>query len=135
VWRLGRLSRSLKDLISMVTLLDSKSIGLKSLHESIDTNSSSGKLIFHTFSALAEFEHNLIRERTQVGLKAARARGRLGGRPKALDTWLFTNLTEVREITWEWMIDYNEERDHGSLGMTPAEALKQANVSTFELST
>ena len=85
VWRLDRLSRSLKDLIEMVTLLESKEIGLRSLQEAIDTSSSSGKLIFHIFGALAEFERNLIRERTQAGLQAARARGRKGGRPKALD--------------------------------------------------
>lgn len=85
VWRLDRLSRSLKDLIDVVALLDSKGIGLKSLHESIDTSSSSGKLIFHIFGALAEFERNLIRERTHAGLKAARARGKMGGRPKKLN--------------------------------------------------
>ena len=85
VWRLDRLSRSLKDLIEIVALLDSKSIGLKSLHESIDTSTSSGKLIFHIFGALAEFERNLIRERTHAGLQAARARGRKGGRPKKLN--------------------------------------------------
>jgi len=85
VWRLDRLSRSLKDLIEMVTLLESKGIGLKSLQEAIDTASSSGKLIFHIFGALAEFERNLIRERTLAGLQAARARGRKGGRPKSLD--------------------------------------------------
>ena len=79
VWRLDRLSRSLKDLIEMVTLLEAKGIGLKSLQEAIDTSSSSGKLIFHIFGALAEFERNLIRERTQAGLNAARARGRKGG--------------------------------------------------------
>ncbi|KTD40125.1 recombinase family protein [Legionella parisiensis] len=84
VWRLDRLSRSLKDLIEMVALLDSKRIGLRSLQESIDTSSSSGKLIFHIFGALAEFERNLIRERTHAGLQAARARGRKGGRPKKL---------------------------------------------------
>jgi len=85
VWRLDRLSRSLKDLIEMVTLLESKGIGLKSLQEAIDTSSSSGKLILHIFGALAEFERNLIRERTQAGLQAARARGRKGGRPKSLN--------------------------------------------------
>lgn len=85
VWRLDRLSRSLKDLIEMVTLLESKGIGLKSLQEAIDTSSNSGKLIFHIFGALAEFERNLIRERTQAGLQAARARGRKGGRPKSLN--------------------------------------------------
>ncbi len=86
VWRLDRLSRSLKDLIEMVNLLESKSIGLKSIQEVIDTSSNSGKLIFHIFGALSEFERNLIRERTQAGLQAARARGRKGGRPKTLDT-------------------------------------------------
>ena len=86
VWRLDRLGRSLKDLIETVARLESLSIGLKSLHESIDTSSSTGKLIFHLFGALAEFERNLIRERTQAGLQAARARGRKGGRPKALDS-------------------------------------------------
>ena len=69
----------------MVSQLEARGIGLKSLHESIDTTSSSGKLIFHVFDALAEFERNLIRERTQAGLAAARARGRRGGRPKSLD--------------------------------------------------
>jgi len=68
----------------MVALLEVQGIGLKSLQESIDTSSSSGKLIFHIFGALAEFERNLIRERTQAGLQAARARGRKGGRPKSL---------------------------------------------------
>jgi DNA invertase Pin-like site-specific DNA recombinase len=85
VWRLDRLSRSLQDLIEMVNQLEERGIGLKSLHESLDTSSSSGKLIFHIFGALAEFERNLIRERTQAGLRAARKRGRTGGRPKALD--------------------------------------------------
>ena len=85
VWRLDRLSRSLKDLIEMVATLETKGIGLKSLQESIDTTVSSGKLVFHIFAALAEFERNLIRERTQAGLLAARARGRKGGRPKALN--------------------------------------------------
>jgi len=84
VWLLDRLSRSLKDLIQKVSDIESKDIGLKSIHESIDTTSSSGKLIFHIFGALAEFERNLIRERTHAGLKAARARGKMGGRPKKL---------------------------------------------------
>jgi DNA invertase Pin-like site-specific DNA recombinase len=85
VWRLDRLGRSLKDLIELVSTLDRQGVGLQSLQESIDTTSSSGKLIFHMFGALAEFERNLIRERTHAGLTAARARGRKGGRPKALD--------------------------------------------------
>jgi len=86
VWRLDRLGRSLKDLIALAEKLESRGIALKSLQENIDTGSSGGKLVFHLFGALAEFERNLIRERTQAGLSAARARGRTGGRPKALDT-------------------------------------------------
>ena len=85
VWRLDRLGRSLKHLIEIVTQLEERGIGLQSLQESIDTTTSGGRLVFHIFGALAEFERNLIRERTQAGLQAARARGRKGGRPKALD--------------------------------------------------
>ena len=85
VWRLDRLGRSLHDLIILARALDEAGIGLMSLQERIDTSSSGGKLIFHMFGALAEFERNLIRERTQAGLSAARARGRKGGRPKTLD--------------------------------------------------
>lgn len=69
----------------MVTRLESRGVGLKSLQEAIDTTSSSGRLIFHLFGALAEFERNLIRERTLAGLQAKRARGRKGGRPKAFN--------------------------------------------------
>jgi DNA invertase Pin-like site-specific DNA recombinase len=84
VWRLDRLGRSLPHLIATMTDLEERGIGFKSLTENIDTTTSGGKLIFHIFGALAEFERNLIRERTAAGLIAARARGRKGGRPKAL---------------------------------------------------
>ncbi len=84
VWRLDRLGRSLRDLIGWMTYLDEEKVGLLSLHEAIDTTTTSGKLTFHLFGALAEFERNLIRERTQAGLTAARARGKKGGRPAAL---------------------------------------------------
>lgn len=85
VWRLDRLGRSLQHLIETVNKLESRSIGFKSLTEQIDTTTPGGKLIFHIFGALAEFERNLIRERTSAGLKAAKARGRLGGRPRAVN--------------------------------------------------
>lgn len=85
IWRLDRLGRSLKNLIELVERLEATKVGLRSLQENIDTTSSGGKLVFHLFGALAEFERNLIRERTQAGLVAARARGRMGGRPKRLD--------------------------------------------------
>lgn len=85
VWRLDRLGRSLHDLIVLARKLDDAGIGLMSVQEKIDTGSSGGRLIFHMFGALAEFERNLVRERTQAGLTAARARGRKGGRPKLLE--------------------------------------------------
>ena len=84
VWRLDRLGRSLEHLIDVVAALAERGVGFKSLTEQIDTTTPGGKLIFHVFGALAEFERDLIRERTQAGLAAARARGRLGGRPKKL---------------------------------------------------
>ena len=84
VWRLDRLGRSLPHLITTMTNLEERGIGFKSLTENIDTTTSGGKLIFHIFGALAEFERNLIREPTQAGLVAARARGRIGGRPHGL---------------------------------------------------
>jgi DNA invertase Pin-like site-specific DNA recombinase len=84
VWKLDRLGRSVSHLIDTVKSLNEKKIGFKSLQESIDTTTSGGKLVFHIFSALAEFERDLIRERTKAGLKAARARGKLGGRPPML---------------------------------------------------
>ncbi len=84
VWRLDRLGRSLRHLIETVADLAARGIGFKSLTEQIDTTTSGGKLVFHVFGALAEFERDLGAERTHAGLRAARARGRLGGRPKAL---------------------------------------------------
>ena len=84
VWRLDRLGRSLKDLVSRIEELQQGDIGFRSLQEALDTTTAAGKLQFHVFSALAEFERELIRERTLAGLRAARARGRKGGRPKAM---------------------------------------------------
>ena len=86
IWRLDRLGRSLKHLIQLVEQLDQRKVGLKSLQENIDTTTSGGRLVFNLFGALAEFERTLIRERTQAGVYAARARGRQGGRPKLLET-------------------------------------------------
>lgn len=80
VWRLDRLGRSLKNLVEIVHALEARGIGFQSLMENVDTTSAGGRLIFHIFGALAEFERNLIRERTVAGLAAARARGRRGGR-------------------------------------------------------
>lgn len=84
VWRLDRLGRNLADLVRLIGDLEQRKINFASLTEKIQTNSPAGRLVFHVFSALAEFERNLIRERTVAGLKAARARGRKGGRPAKL---------------------------------------------------
>ena len=84
VWRLDRLGRSLKHLIEVIEGLERQGIGFISLQEGFDTTTSGGRLIFQIFGALAEFERNLIRERTMAGLKSARARGRMGGRKRKL---------------------------------------------------
>jgi len=84
VWRLDRLGRGLRHLIDTITELESRGIGFRSLQESIDTTTPGGRLVFHVFGALAEFERELIRERTRAGLAAARARGRNGGRPAVM---------------------------------------------------
>jgi DNA invertase Pin-like site-specific DNA recombinase len=85
VWRLDRLGRSLKHLIEIIEDCAQKGIGFRSLTEGIDTTTNGGRLVFHIFGALAEFERHLIRERTRAGLDAAKARGRHGGRPKAMN--------------------------------------------------
>lgn len=84
VWKLDRLGRSLKDLVNIVNEIQEKGAGLQSLNDHIDTTTPHGKLTFHLFAALAEFERDIIRERTVAGLAAARARGRKGGRPAGL---------------------------------------------------
>ena len=86
VWKLDRLGRSLKDLITTINALHARGIGFISLQENIDTTTSGGKLVFYIFGALAEFERDIIRDRTNAGLQAARARGRQGGRPPKLNT-------------------------------------------------
>jgi DNA invertase Pin-like site-specific DNA recombinase len=80
IWRLDRLARSLKQLIETVEALQAQGVELRSLTEQIDTTSAGGRLVFHLFGAMAEFERSLIQERTRAGLSAARARGRVGGR-------------------------------------------------------
>lgn len=84
VWKLDRLGRSLKHLVELVNFFIEQGVGLRSLHDHIDTTTSQGRLIFNIFASLAEFERDLIQERTRAGLNAARARGRFGGKPKGL---------------------------------------------------
>ncbi|MHB9118333.1 MAG: recombinase family protein [Burkholderiales bacterium] len=95
VWRLDRLGRNLADLVRIINELEGRGVGFASLTEQINTTSPSGKLVFHLFASLAEFERNLIRERTVAGLKSARARGRVGGRKKKLSS---TEMDMVRAL-------------------------------------
>lgn len=85
IWKLDRLGRSLQHLIQIANFLLEKGVGLRSLNDPIDTTTSQGRLVFNVFASLAEFERDLISERTKAGLRAARARGRVGGRPKGLN--------------------------------------------------
>lgn len=95
VWRLDRLGRSLPDLVSIIGELEAEGVGFQSITEKIETGSAAGKLVFHVFAALAEFERNLIRERTKAGLEAARARGRRGGRKPSLTE---KAVKEIRQL-------------------------------------
>ena len=95
LWRLDRLGRSLMHLIEVVNSLHERKVGFKSLVDTIDTTTPTGKFFFHITGAFAELERNLIRERTRAGLKAARARGRSGGRPKAIDPKTFQMALEI----------------------------------------
>ena len=117
VWKLDRLARSLKDLVEIIHDLNQRGVGFRSLTESIDTTSPGGRLVFHIFGALAEFEHSLIKERTIAGLAAARARGRKGGRKPALSP------TDVRKAA-AMLSDPN---------ITKAEVAKHFSVSRVTL--
>lgn len=102
VWRLDRLGRSLKQLIALIEEFESLGVGFRSVTESIDTTSPGGRLFFHIVGALAEFERNIIVERTKAGLSAARSRGRLGGRPKKLSKQqqkLVSQLYEAKQLS------------------------------------
>lgn len=97
VWRLDRLGRSIRDLLQIVDRLDKSGINFISLKERFDTSTAAGRLIFHFFAALTQFEKELIRERTMAGLSSARARGRLGGRKKVLTA----QQTRVVKTMWD----------------------------------
>lgn len=98
VWRLDRLGRSLKELIETVQMFEKRGIEFKSLKENVDTGTPTGKFTFHLLAALAEFERDVISERTQAGLDAARARGRTGGRPSADKKIPAATIARAREL-------------------------------------
>lgn len=123
VWRLDRLGRSLKDLVEIMQTLVERGVGFRSLNENIDTSSAGGKLIFHIFGALAEFEHSLIRERAIAGIAAARARGRKGGRrPKMTES----DVKKAAAMLRDPMVTKSEVSEHfGITRMTLNKALER----------
>ncbi|MCG7952682.1 MAG: recombinase family protein [Candidatus Thiodiazotropha endolucinida] len=123
VWRLDRLGRSLKDLVEIMQGLEDRGIGFRSLTESIDTGSAGGKLIFHIFGALAEFEHSLIRERAIAGIAAARARGRKGGRKPKMSK---ADVKKAAAMLRDPMVTKAEVAEHfGVTRMTLNKALER----------
>ncbi|MGJ7813885.1 recombinase family protein, partial [Staphylococcus aureus] len=113
VWRLDRLGRNMEDLITLVNELNERGVSFHSLEENItmDKSSSTGQLLFHLFAAFAEFERNLILERSSAGRIAARARGRYGGRPEKLNQkdlnllkTLYDNGTPIKTIAEQWHV-------------------------------
>ena len=119
VWKLDRLGRSLSDLVKLVTDIQDKGAGLQSLQDSIDTSTPQGKLTFHIFAAIAEFERDIIRDRTNAGLSAARARGRVGGRPKGLSPQSQRNADVAASLY--------------SQGWTAAKIIEHLNISKTTL--
>ena len=127
VWRLDRLGRSLKHLIETVEALEARGVAFVSLTEAIDTRTPGGRLIFHVFGALAQFERELIRERTMAGLAAARARGRTGGRPTV---WTADKLRTARLMRASG--EYDVSSIAKALGVSRASVYRVLRESGFE---
>ena len=108
IWKLDRLGRSLKHLVQLVGELMDKGVGLQSINDPVDTTTPHGRLTFYIFASLTEFERDLIRERTQAGLEAARARGRLGGRPKGLSQKAESTAAAAETLYREGKLSINE---------------------------
>ncbi len=128
VWRLDRLGRSLRNLIDVVRDLDERGVALVSLTESLDTGTPGGRLVFHVFGALAEFERDLIRERTMAGLAAARARGRTGGRPTV---WTEDKLKTARAMRESG--DYDVTSIAKVLGVSRASVYRAVQLPTLNV--
>lgn len=108
IWKLDRLGRSLKHLVELVEELMDRGVGLQSINDPVDTTTPHGRLVFNIFASLAEFERDLIRERTQAGLQAARARGRFGGRPKGLSKKALSTAAAAETLYQEGKLTTNE---------------------------
>jgi len=128
VWRLDRLGRSLRHLLEVVSELERRGVAFQSLTEVIDTSTPGGKLVFHLFGALAEFERELIRERTMAGLAAARARGRVGGRPTV---WTQDKLRTAQSMRDNG--DYDVTAIAKVLGVSRASVYRALGLPTLEL--
>ena len=124
IWKLDRLGRSLRNLISLVNEIQIKGAELKSLHDALDTNTPQGKLTFHLFAALAEFERDIIRERTRAGLEAARARGRKGGRPKGL-----SKEAKEKAMMAEILYEQGKNPEHGEKVLSVTEICRQLGIA------
>ena len=111
VWKLDRLARSMKQLVETLEVLNARQIGFRSISEHIDTTTPGGKLVFHIFAAVAEFERDLIRERTNAGLQSARDRGLIGGRPRALSDDLLAQI--MAQLTNPKISVEDVARQHG----------------------
>ena len=133
IWKLDRLGRSLKHLVSLVTELIDKNIGIQSLNDPIDTTTSQGRLIFNIFSSLAEFERDLIKERTNAGLSSARARGRIGGRPKGLPQKAESTAYAAESLYKEGVLSVREIAKKLGISKTTLYAyLRYRNISIGE---
>ncbi len=129
IWKLDRLGRSLKNLVDLINMLNEKEVGLQSINDPVDTTTAQGRLIFNIFGSLAEFERELIKERTLAGLEAAREKGNIGGRPKGL-TKKAQNIALTAEYLYkEEKLSVNEILDQLSIGRaTLYRYLKYRNV-------
>ncbi len=133
IWKLDRLGRSLRDLVDLVSTLMEKGVGLKSLQDPIDTTSSQGRLVFNIFASLAEFERDLIIERTQAGLSAARVRGRKGGRPKGLSADAEKKAVAAEALYKEGDLSVNEIAEN--LGVSKSTLYKYLRHRGVEVGT
>ena len=130
IWKLDRLGRSLKNLVELINQFIRLDVGLKSLNDHIDTTTPQGRLIFNMFASLAEFERDLIRERTMAGLSAARARGRLGGKPKGLSQKAESIACAAETLYKEGKISVNQiAKQLGIAKVTLYNYLRHRNVS------
>ena len=127
VWRLDRLGRSLKHLLDLINDFKNRNIQFQSIQENLDTSTTGGQLVFHVFAALAEFEHSLIRDRTNAGLKAAQDRGHFGGRPKVFND---EKVKRARSLMMEYGLSAKEiSRQFGISRATLYRYLSKSSIS------